>query len=219
MRLTSILTVVAWIRLWCFKIYIYCYYYRGIIGWILSEAFDCLIERFVAVVLTNVCLNSNFINSFFCPVAKNFSFLMKYHSLWVFFCSWQGYLDLWWFFLVQFDFIWGGKELRWIVIYAKESLLFEREASNAKTFLFIFLNEAVMLEWLVVVLRRLKYWAPAKDTDPLVSMFLFTCVLVWSTGYVWCRCSASARVGFKMSARKTSCHSKASEINKRCAYV
>lgn len=63
-----------------------------------------------------------------------------------------------------------------MVIYAKESLLFEREASNAKTFLFIFLNEALMLEWLVVVLRRLKYWVPATDTDPLVlNVFVYMC--------------------------------------------
>lgn len=39
-----------------------------------------------------------------------------------------------------------------MVIYAKESLLFEREASNTKKCIFIFLNEALMLAWLVVVL-------------------------------------------------------------------
>lgn len=51
------------------------------------------------------------------------------------------------------------------------------------------------------------------------SFSLFTCVLAWSTGSVWCPCSASVQVGFKKSAWKTSCHYKASDINERRAYV
>lgn len=63
-----------------------------------------------------------------------------------------------------------------MVIYAKESLLFERESSYAKKCVFIFLNESLMLVWLVVVLRRLKCWAPATDTDPVVlNVFVYMC--------------------------------------------
>lgn len=78
-----------------------------------------------------------------------------------------------------------------MVIYAKESLLFDLKQ---RTVYLSSRKEGVALECVGggVVIEEVQ-----GSSGRHRSFSLFTCVLAWSTGCVWCPCSASVQVGFK----------------------